>query len=446
MISRIYSRFCQTLPAPEGSRGLLVAFSGGLDSTVLLVLAAQFAREQGLRLRALHVHHGLSPHADAWVAHCEAVCQQLAVPLIVERVQLVRGNGESLEAQAREARYQRLAASLGAGEWLLTAHHQDDQLETLLLALKRGAGVRGLAGILPSQPFAAGLLLRPLLEVSRAELAEVAQSLPYGWVEDESNQDVSYDRNFLRQQLIPQLKARWPAMARTAARSMALCAEQEILLTELAETDWRLAGEGSALNIEPLHGLSVTRRNNLLRYWIRRLGGEMPSRDQLALLWQEVALAREDANPQFSLKSLDCRRFQGRLHLVRPGLAPCHEQLAVAVGESVALPDGLGQVQLLLRQGGEGLRLPTAQEPMSVRFQVTAGLMLKPVGRSGSRRFKKLLQEYGVPSWQRGRIPILYYGEQVAAVAGLFICDGFMTRAAGVEWHWLPAADSCIPE
>ncbi|MGY3896753.1 tRNA lysidine(34) synthetase TilS [Aeromonas enterica] len=446
MISRIYSRFCQTLPAPEGSRGLLVAFSGGLDSTVLLVLAAQFAREQGLRLRALHVHHGLSPHADAWVAHCETVCQQLAVPLIVERVQLVRGNGESLEAQAREARYQRLAASLGAGEWLLTAHHQDDQLETLLLALKRGAGVRGLAGILPSQPFAAGLLLRPLLEVSRAELAEVAQSLPYGWVEDESNQDVSYDRNFLRQQLIPQLKARWPAMARTAARSMALCAEQEILLTELAETDWRLAGEGSALNIEPLHGLSVTRRNNLLRYWIRRLGGEMPSRDQLALLWQEVALAREDANPQFSLKSLDCRRFQGRLHLVRPGLAPCHEQLAVAVGESVALPDGLGQVQLLLRQGGEGLRLPTAQEPMSVRFQVTAGLMLKPVGRSGSRRFKKLLQEYGVPSWQRGRIPILYYGEQVAAVAGLFICDGFMTRAAGVEWHWRPAADSCIPE
>ncbi|WP_241005985.1 tRNA lysidine(34) synthetase TilS, partial [Aeromonas media] len=171
MISRVYSRFCQTLPAPEGSRGLLVAFSGGLDSTVLLVLAARFAREQGLALRALHVHHGLSPHADAWVAHCEGVCQQLAVPLMVERVQLQRGNGDSLEAQAREARYQRLAASLGEGEWLLTAHHQDDQLETLLLALKRGAGLRGLAGMVPDQPFAGGLLLRPLLEVSRAELA-----------------------------------------------------------------------------------------------------------------------------------------------------------------------------------------------------------------------------------------------------------------------------------
>ena len=442
MISRIYSRFCQTLPSPEGSSGLLVAFSGGLDSTVLLVLAARYAREQRLGLRALHVHHGLSPHADEWVAHCEGVCQQLAVPLMVERVQLARGNGESLEAQARTARYGRLAARLAKGEWLLSAHHQDDQLETLLLALKRGAGLRGLAGMVPSQPFAGGLLLRPLLEVSRAELAACAATLPYGWVEDESNQDTEYDRNFLRQRLIPQLKARWPAMAQTATRSMAICAEQEALVDELAQADWQQAAEGEGLRIAPLLGLSQARRNNLLRYWIRRLGGEMPARDQLALLWQEVALAREDANPRLSLKSLECRRYQGALHLVRPDLAPRHETLPIAVGETLPLPDGLGLCSLQPcgatgREGG-GLRAPRADEPLSVRFQVAAGSMLKPVGRGGSRRLKKLLQEYGVPSWQRGRIPILYYGEQVAAVGDLFVCDGFLAQEGGMTWHWQP--------
>ncbi|MGL5333540.1 MAG: tRNA lysidine(34) synthetase TilS, partial [Aeromonas veronii] len=262
-------------------------------------------------------------------------------------------------------------------------------------------------------------------------------SLPFGWVEDESNQDVSYDRNFLRQTLIPQLKARWPAMAQTAARSMALCAEQEALLDELAESDWQLAGEGEALHIGPLHALSPTRRNNLLRYWIRRQGGEMPSREQLARLWQEVALARGDANPQLNWGRQSCRRFQERLYLVSPDLQPCHQLLPLTLGEPLTLPDGLGELVVRMAEHGEDLlRPPRADEPLSVRFQVAPGIPLKPVGRSGSRRMKKLLQEYGVPSWLRGRIPILYYGEQAAAVVGLFVCDGFMAQGAGLVCHW----------
>ncbi|MGL5302598.1 MAG: tRNA lysidine(34) synthetase TilS [Aeromonas sp.] len=446
MISCLYSRFCLTMPASKGSTGLLVAFSGGLDSTLLLVLAAQFAKEQGLPVRALHVHHGLSPHADEWVIHCRAVCQQLAVPLIVERVTLARGNGESLEAQARKARYEQLSCHLLAGEWLLTAHHQDDQLETLLLALKRGAGLRGLAGILPSQPFASGLLLRPLLDISRAELAAAAASLPFGWVEDESNQDVSYDRNFLRQQLIPQLKARWPSMAQTATRSMALCAEQEVLLSEIAKGDWQQAGDGAALQIKPLCELSPTRRNNLLRYWIRLQGGEMPSREQLGRLWQEVALARADANPQLHWGRQSCRRFQGRLYLVNPDLQPCHQVLPVNLTAPLILPAELGELTMRWQEVGEGLlRAPRPDEPLTIRFQVAPGVPLKPVGRGGSRRMKKLLQEYAVPSWQRGRIPILYYGEQVAAVVGLFICDEFLAQGAGWVCHWQHAQVIAAP-
>ncbi|PJG59505.1 tRNA lysidine(34) synthetase TilS [Aeromonas cavernicola] len=441
MIVHLYDRFCQTLPAPEGSTRLLVAFSGGLDSTLLLVLAAQFAHAHQLVLRALHVHHGLSPHADEWVAHCESVCQQLAVPLLVERVQLARGNGESVEAQARAARYQCLTAHMAAGEWLLTAHHQDDQLETLLLALKRGAGVRGLAGMVPSQPFAAGLLLRPLLDMSRAELAKAAATLPYGWVEDESNQDVSYDRNFLRQQLIPQLKARWPAMARTAARSMALCAEQETLLQEIAEQDWQQIRDGDravagALPIAPLQLLSPARRNNVLRYWLRHQGAVMPSRELLSRLWQEVALAGADANPQLEMQGRVWRRFAGRLYWLEAAPEVGEVVLPLRVGDRLLLPAALGLLSLQRQQHGAELRLPLANEPLSVRFQVAPGTMLKPAGRSGSRRLKKLLQEYGVPPWLRGRLPILYYGEQVAAVVGLFVCAEFLPSGEGVSCCW----------
>ena len=162
----------------------------------------------------------------------------------------------------------------------------------------------------------------------------------------------------------------------------------------------------------------------------------MPSRELLGLLWQEVALAREDANPRLSLQGLECRRFQGRLHLVPPGLAPREEVLPTRAGETLRLPDGLGTFRLLSSDGGEGLRPPREDEPLSVRFQVAPGVMLKPVGRVGSRRLKKLLQEYGVPSWQRGRIPILYYGERVALVAGLFVCDGFLAPEGGMAWEW----------
>ncbi|MGL5947774.1 MAG: tRNA lysidine(34) synthetase TilS [Aeromonas sp.] len=452
-----YAAFLAGLPpalAGEPMRrpsALRVAFSGGLDSSVLLAFCARWAREQNVAMDAVHVHHGLSPQAEAWAAHCAAVCAAWAVPLVLKRVQLPQNSGESLEALARRARYQALTVDFPPGAWLLTAHHQDDQLETLLLALKRGAGVRGLAGILPQQPYAGGYLMRPLLGISRAELEVAAAELQLGWISDESNHCTLFDRNYLRHQVVPTLTARWPQFARAAARSQALCAEQELLLAELAAEDLAdaLSGQGDVL-ISALAALSPARRNNALRAWLRQQGALMPAREQLARLWHEVALARADANPVLKLGSGAsapmARRFAGRLYVLTPpaagadastiaALAQAH--CALQVGQAVALPAGLGSLQLSAGENGV-LRAPRSDEPLSVRFAVPAGSLLQPQGRAGRRKLKKLLQEYAVPPWQRGRLPILFYGEAVAAVLGVFICAPFAGHA--LQWQLTPTA------
>ncbi|WP_409519237.1 tRNA lysidine(34) synthetase TilS, partial [Pseudescherichia sp.] len=278
-------------------RRFLVAFSGGLDSTVLLHQLVQWRMQQpDVSLRAIHVHHGLSSNADAWVAHCQQVCSRWDVPLSVVHVTLA-ADGLGIEGQARKARYQAFAEALLPGEALLTAQHQDDQCETLLLALKRGSGPAGLAAMPAELPFYGTQLLRPLLNETRETLEQWACAHRLSWIEDESNQDASYDRNFIRLEVLPLLKQRWPHFANAAARSAALCGEQEQLLDELLADE--LAGlvsvEG-ALTVAPLMTMSANRRAALLRRWLSGLGAPMPSRDLLTRIWHEAILAREDAS------------------------------------------------------------------------------------------------------------------------------------------------------
>lgn len=429
-----------TLAVHPENAPLRLALSGGLDSCLLLHLLASEPYWRA-RLEAIHVHHGLSPHADEWAQFCCDLGGRLGVPVRVERVQLTPGNGESLEAQARTARYGALARHLPAGGLLLTAHHGDDQLETLLLALKRGSGPTGLAGIRPRQSFAGGQLLRPLLDFARQDLAALASEMGMIWVEDESNGDDRFDRNFVRLHLAPLLRARWPAILQTAGRSMSLCAEAADLLDELAVDDGAQAVTTQGLSIVAAARLSPARRANLLRHWLKSQGAALPSRDQLALIWLEVAQAREDANPCLAWEHWSVRRHQGHLILLarESGEAePLAWQGEIGIDTPLTLPANLGS--LLLRPDMAGaLRLPRPDEPLSVRFTVAPGSRLHPVGRSGSRRLKKLWQEYGVPSWQRGRIPILFYGDAPAAVLGLFVCQPFARREGeGLSWHWQP--------
>lgn len=412
---------------------LLVAFSGGLDSTVLLhqLVMLRDTQAANFYIRAMHIHHGLSPFADEWAEHCRKICEQWNVSLDVQRVQLV-DDGLGIEAHARAARYQALAETIRSEEVLLTAQHLDDQCETFLLALKRGSGPAGLAAMPQRLPFGSTELIRPLLGKTRKELEAWANEHQLTWIEDESNQDDSYDRNFLRLRVLPEIQQRWPHFPQSVARSAQLCGEQEQLLDELlAEQLNELVQGDGAIFIEPLLSVSAIRRAALLRRWFAMHKAPMPSRAALVRLWNEVATSREDANPRLKFGDYEVRRYQGALYWlpITNGLGDEIVPWSAPFGP-LRLPDGLGT----LHCGVDGLevRAPLDNEPVTVRFKASGRFHI--VGRERGRSLKKIWQEAGIPPWQRERTPLLYYGEQLIAALGIFVTrDGIATEQSC--WH-----------
>lgn len=419
-----------------GEQRLLVAFSGGLDSTVLLhqlVLLRQQQPER--RLRAIHIHHGLSPWADSWAQHCRAVCEAWQVELEVVAI-VVDGRDSGIEGAAREGRYQAFRHHLRPGEALVTAQHLDDQCETLLLALKRGSGPAGLAAMPASLMLGEHRLLRPLLTCARAELEGWAQRYQLRWIEDESNQDVRYDRNFLRQQILPTLNARWPHFAAAVARSAALCGEQEQLLDELLAESLasRIASDG-ALCIEGFAAMSEARRAALLRRWIANCGGKMPSRDAIQRLYLEVIAAREDAAPRLQLGNHEIRRYRQALYWLP--LRPSVRTLVLPWPDPATplrLPHDLGSLHLA--QSGTAVRPPRPDERVTVRFQAQGRFAIE--GRGGHRPIKKLWQECDVPPWRRESTPLIFYNETLIAALDTFVCREGSSVAGDVwriAWH-----------
>ncbi len=415
----------------QGYDRLLVAFSGGMDSAVLLHMLAGLRQTKGLTLRAVHIHHGISRYADDWQQHCQQVCDDLAIPLLVRKVTLCT-EGRGIEAAAREARYTAFSELLQPGEALVTAHHQDDQCETLLLALKRGSGPAGLSAMPPVLRFGSAVLLRPLLPFTRQQLAAYAAQYQLHWVEDDSNQDTAYDRNFLRLKILPQLEQRWPRFTAAVTRSAELCGEQEALLDELLrpELDNLITNE-KAIPVGPLAGFSAVRRAAILRRWLMHCGAPMPSRDALARLWQEIALSREDANPRLTLGEGELRRYDQHLWWVRVKEGQRQTVLHWSDRQTpLILPAGLGC--LTAAEQGIKLRLPTADERLSVRFTVPGKLYI--VGRDRGRSLKKIWQECGIPPWRRETTPVLFYNDEPVCAPGVFV-----TRYA--EPKDLPDAD-----
>ncbi|WP_312663883.1 tRNA lysidine(34) synthetase TilS [Pantoea sp. CTOTU49201] len=417
--------------------GYVLAFSGGLDSTVLLHQLVCWQRQQpALRVRALHVHHGLSPNADSWALHCKHLCQQWQIPCEVLHVQ-VDGRANGIEAAAREARYQALFQQLQPGEHLLTAQHLDDQAETLLLALKRGSGPAGLAAMPPQRSVGEHRHLRPLLDVSRQQLENYAAEHQLRWIEDESNADSRYDRNFLRQQILPLLQARWPHFIAASARSAALCGEQEQLLDELlAEQLAQFIDAQGALHFPPLMNMSEARRHALLRRWIAQQGGAMPSREALKRITDEVINSREDAKPCLHFGAFELRRYRQQLYWLTPQPSLSQHSLTWQDRtQRLDLPAGLGSLQA--NAWIAELRQPGADEAITVRFQAQGYYHLQ--GRAGGREMKKLWQELGIAPWLRERIPLIYFNQMLISAPGLFITrEGAASNEQGWQAIWSP--------
>ncbi len=413
----------------------VIALSGGLDSTVLTHALARSRDAHSTPILAVYVDHGLQKESIEWRDHCAAFAATLEIGFVSARADVDKRSGQGPEAAAREARYAVLRSLIEAGDWLLSAHHKDDQAETLLLNLMRGSGPAGLAGIAEMRPFAAGWLVRPVLAISRNDLEKYAQEHELTWIDDPSNQDQQFDRNYLRHDIMPRLEARWPGVASRLKRSAWLAGEASQLLDQLADADFRELGKRpDRLALHKLRGLPPERQRNVLRYVVRELGLPSPPATQLYSIVTDLIPARDDASPLVAWKGAEVRRYRDSVYVLPVDTrdAPAASRQTVAHG-SVVLEAGLGE--LSLQPGARsGLSEAIISQGLEVRYR-SGGEEIQPLGQSHTRKLKKLLQEEGIVPWMRERLPLLYSNGELVAVADLWIAANAASEP-GTAIHW----------
>lgn len=413
---------------------MAVAYSGGLDSAVLLHLAHAYAVSRGVRLHAFHIHHGLSPHADDWLLHCERQCAQMGVPLESRRVALDGARGQGVEQAARIARYAALGALCEAHgvPLLITAHHQDDQAETVLLQLFRGSGVAGLSGMdaANSAPGLLGservMMGRPLLGIPRSDLERYAAAHGIGHVEDESNADPRYARNALRHRVMPEIGNHFSGYQERIVRSALHAQAAQRILDEVAAQDLGLCRDGEALRLSSLKALSEDRCNNLLRHWFALQGLRMPASAWLDEMRIQIFNAKEDARIRVTHADGEIRRHRDRIHLTRRfddgdlQMPPVDFQWN---GEGHRRFEDFGGT-LHFEQTSQGFDPAwLRKQALQLRFR-QAGDKLRLAANRPTRTLKQHYQALGVPHWERERLPI------VTAAGGQIL------YAAGIGMHW----------
>jgi tRNA(Ile)-lysidine synthase len=413
---------------------ICVALSGGLDSTVLLhALHTMYGATDKVQIRAVHIDHGLHPDAPHWAARGRQLCERLGVPLHIESVTVDVNSGDGPEAAARRARYAVFDRVIERDEVLLTAHHQDDQLETVLLRLLRGAGTDGLGGIAEHSRFGRGRLVRPLLELSRADLEDYARIAGLDWVEDPTNRDTSLDRNYVRHEIVPRLRERWPGLGKTLGRAARLNTEAAGLLDDLADSDARETVRDQAVDLGGLRRLEPARQRNLMRYVLKCRGFSAPSEVQLRTGLEQLMSAAVDRRPAVQWGRAHIHRYRDRLYILDfdPGAAGAAMPAHYRWDGSGVIDMGpvRGRLRLVDEKSG-GVASAFAAEGIVVRFR-HGGERIRESNQAHHKQLKKLFQERGIVPWMRGHVPLIYgyagqgpdtgRAEQLLAVGDLWV-------------------------
>ena len=427
------------------AKRIFVAFSGGMDSTVLLHIF-HLLHKQGILsqpLIALHLNHRLQRDSDEWQTYCLNWCQTRNINCITSNADpgTMKSN---IEALARTARYAFFKQHLEAGDYLCTAHHQDDQLETFLLRLIRGSGLTGLTAMAKIMPFASGQLYRPLLNYNRNQIEQFARQEQLNWIEDPSNQSSDFDRNYLRHNVVPALKQRWPGITATTSRTTELLAQdQNVIYAYMTNLLKQTSNAANGLAVDQLQQLRKPELSCLLRFWLNKSGHHYPSRVKLQEIQKQMLTAKPDAKPVISYADTIIRRYQQHIYCFSKQIQPLQKTWSWQ-GESV-LDLGIGKLIFSKKSDqhlNQNLCLCYHKTRLNIKEGITitwrqTGMLCKPVARP-TKSLKKWLQEYQVPPWLRDRIPVVCCDNQIIAVAGLFICEGWQAKnnQSGLRLDW----------
>ncbi len=409
-------------------KSMTVALSGGVDSVVLLHLLYALQKKHHFKLKATHVHHGLSKNADKWVKFCETLCAQLSVSLDVNYVKLPQKKSLGIEGEARRLRYEKLLQT--KTDLVVLAHHEDDQAETFLLQLIRGAGVKGLSSMAHFDE--QRHLWRPLLNTSRIDIESYAKQHKLKWIEDESNQNIDFDRNYIRSKILPILKNRFSHIIKVISRSSSHLAEAQYLLDDLAKIDLKKCLKSYKYNhkiqVKTLNKLSLSRAKNVLRYWLELNDQLMPSKDLLDELLRQVLTAKKDAELKIQIsKAFEIRRYQDEIYIVPKNQQTHKNYEMIWAGESeIILPNG--QKLTFNKVKGRGINLKFLSDQKLKIKNRKGGEFFKPNSKRPTKKIKQLLQESDLPPWERENLPLIFVGDDLAFVPNFGIDVKFQTK------------------